>query len=91
MLAEREPATAPLRQESGHPHAYLSREDVFGELFRDLLGPMIETWLDENLRSLVERTLRAEISRQRRLLDDTSEPSFVEAAGWLVRRSPGQP
>ena len=32
-------------------------------LTREMLRPMIKTWLDENLPSLVERLVRAEIQR----------------------------
>jgi uncharacterized protein len=34
------------------------------ELVRELLRPMLQRWLDENLPGLVERAVRAEIARQ---------------------------
>jgi uncharacterized protein len=33
------------------------------DLVRDMMRPMIKTWLDDNLPSLVERLVRAEIER----------------------------
>ena len=33
------------------------------EIVRELLGPMLKTWLDENLPTLVERLVREEIER----------------------------
>ena len=33
------------------------------DLVRDMLRPMLKTWLDDNLPGLVERLVRAEIER----------------------------
>jgi cell pole-organizing protein PopZ len=33
------------------------------ELVREMLRPMLKAWLDDNLPSLVERLVRAEIER----------------------------
>ncbi|MGA8292069.1 MAG: DUF2497 domain-containing protein, partial [Rhodoplanes sp.] len=33
------------------------------DIARDLLRPMLKTWLDDNLPQLVERLVRAEIER----------------------------
>ena len=37
--------------------------DLVDSLTREMLRPMIKTWLDENLPSMVERLIRAEIQR----------------------------
>jgi cell pole-organizing protein PopZ len=33
------------------------------DLIQDMLRPMLQTWLDDNLPALVERLVRAEIER----------------------------
>ena len=40
---------------------------------REILRPMIKSWLDEHLPSLVERLVRAEIQRVARRLAEPSE------------------
>ena len=37
--------------------------DTLEDLVRELLRPMLKTWLDDNLPNLVERLVRAEIER----------------------------
>lgn len=37
--------------------------DAINEMVRDMLRPMLKTWLDDNLPVLVERLVRAEIER----------------------------
>ncbi len=42
---------------------FLQSNDVLGEMVRDMIRPMLKTWLDDNLPILVERLVRAEIER----------------------------
>lgn len=42
---------------------FLQSDDVMSEMVRDMLKPMLKTWLDDNLPILVERLVRAEIER----------------------------
>ena len=37
--------------------------EIAGEMAREMLRPMIKSWLDENLPAMVERLVRAEIQR----------------------------
>ena len=37
--------------------------EMAGQMAREMLRPMIKTWLDENLPAMVERLVRAEIQR----------------------------
>jgi uncharacterized protein len=74
------PRPAAAKQEAGPPEGAVAvtrergaeREPPKGvggdrsleELVRELLRPMLQRWLDENLPGLVERAVRAEIARQ---------------------------
>lgn len=42
---------------------FLQSGDVMSEMVREMLKPMLKTWLDDNLPILVERLVRAEIER----------------------------
>jgi hypothetical protein len=45
-------------------HAYLAKNmPPLDETIRDMLRPMLKSWLDDNLPSIVERLVRAEIER----------------------------
>ncbi len=41
----------------------IDNDDVLQDLARDMLRPMLKEWLDDNLPTLVERLVRAEIER----------------------------
>jgi cell pole-organizing protein PopZ len=41
----------------------LQNSEMIDGLAREMLRPMLKTWLDDNLPSLVERLVRAEIQR----------------------------
>jgi cell pole-organizing protein PopZ len=41
----------------------LQNTDMLDKIMRDLLRPMLKSWLDDNLPTLVERMVRAEIER----------------------------
>jgi Protein of unknown function (DUF2497) len=56
------------------------------DLVRDLLRPMIQRWLDENLQALVERIIRTEVSDVMRRTAETDLASFAETVVRLVRR-----
>lgn len=58
MLTHRPPAQMPIAQ---MPIAHGARS--IEDLVQDMLRPMLKTWLDDNLPSLVERLVRAEIER----------------------------
>lgn len=58
MLAQKPPAQIPIAQ---MPIGHGSRS--IEELVQDMLRPMLKNWLDDNLPSLVERLVRAEIER----------------------------
>jgi uncharacterized protein len=42
---------------------FLPSNDRLGEMIREMIRPMLKTWLDDNLPILVERLVRAEIER----------------------------
>ena len=44
----------------------LQNSDMLDRVMRDLMRPLIKTWLDENLPTLVERLVRGEIERMAR-------------------------
>ena len=44
----------------------LQNSDLLDRVMRELMRPLIKTWLDENLPSLVERLVRSEIERMAR-------------------------
>ena len=56
------------------------------DLVRDMLRPMIQRWLNENLQALVERIIRTEVSEVMRRTAETDPASFAETVVWLVRR-----
>ena len=73
-LAAFEPADHPLMSNittaavdsafSSLAHTVLSRNArTLDDLVKDMLRPMLKSWLDDNLPSLVERLVRAEIER----------------------------
>jgi cell pole-organizing protein PopZ len=41
----------------------LQNTDMIEQLTREMLRPMLKTWLDDNLPTIVERLVRAEIER----------------------------
>ena len=41
----------------------LQNTDMLERMMRELLRPLVKTWLDENLPTLVERLVRNEIER----------------------------
>ena len=58
MLTQRPPAHMPIAH---MPIAHSAR--TIEDLVQDMLQPMLKNWLDDNLPSLVERLVRAEIER----------------------------
>jgi cell pole-organizing protein PopZ len=58
MLTQRPPAQIPIAH---MPIAHSAR--TIEDLVQDMLQPMLKNWLDDNLPSLVERLVRAEIER----------------------------
>jgi uncharacterized protein len=58
-LAERAPAPSEQSRELPLGEAHRSLEDIV----RDLLRPMLQTWLDQHLPEIVERLAQAEIAR----------------------------
>ena len=52
------------------------------DLLRDLLQPMIQRWLDDNLQALAERIIRAEVAEAVRRSTDDHPASFAETAVW---------
>jgi cell pole-organizing protein PopZ len=42
---------------------FLHDSEMFGEIIREMLRPMLRNWLDDNLPIMVERLVRAEIER----------------------------
>jgi len=77
-------ASADENQASNAPHSmYKALEQAIvvdshrtlEDLTREMLLPMLKTWLDENLPTIVERLVRAEIDRVSRSPSHTSSPN----------------
>jgi hypothetical protein len=64
----------------------LTRQRVLEDLLRELLQPMIQRWLDENLESLVSRVAREETAQTRRVCDEAQYESFAATIVSLVLR-----
>jgi len=78
LLATDEPVAAPQQPRDG--------ESLVADVIRDLLRSMIQRWLDENLQSLAERIVRAEVAEAMRASGNADPSSFAETVVWLVRR-----
>ena len=51
------------RADRAQRHATLQNARTLEDLVKEMLQPLLKTWLDDNLPGLVERLVRAEIER----------------------------
>lgn len=69
----------------------LTREGVLEEFLRDLLRPIIEQWLQENLAGLVRRVVQEETARRKRVSNDgPQDESFARMVALLALRRRGR-
>jgi cell pole-organizing protein PopZ len=78
LVATNEPAPAPEPQRGD--------QSSIADVVRDLLRPMIQRWLDENLQALAERNIGTEVTDAIRGSADADPPSFAETVVWLTQR-----
>ena len=68
-------ALTPPRQTSAEAKPQLGGGGrTLEDIVRELLRPMLRSWFDENLRSLIQRELQAEIAREAREIGLESFP-----------------
>jgi cell pole-organizing protein PopZ len=92
---DQEPAalsTAPAAVSASSTEQWqLTRERVLEDLLHEMLQPMIQRWLDQELESLVVRVVREEVSRARRIHDEARYEGFAAMIVSLILRKKRRP